>query len=113
MFSLTKQALEDLREIGRYTQERWGREQRRLYLALLDRCFLDLAENPNQGQRCDEVRTGYRKFPSGQHVVFTASRLPVASKLSASCMKEWIWKPIFNYSGICLDTYSDQRSPGS
>lgn len=69
-FSLTKQALEDLREIGRYTQRRWGREQRRHYLALLDRCFHTLAENPNQGQRCDEIRSGYRKFPSGQHIVF-------------------------------------------
>lgn len=69
-FSLTKQAIEDLREIGRYTQKRWGREQRRHYLALLDRCFHTLAENPNQGQRCDEIRSGYRKFPSGQHIVF-------------------------------------------
>ena len=69
-FSLTKQALEDLREIGRHTQKRWGREQRRHYLALLDRCFHALAENPNQGQRCDEIRFGYRKLPSGQHVVF-------------------------------------------
>ena len=69
-FSLTKQALEDLREIGRYTQERWGREQRRHYLALLDRSFNALAQNPNQGLRCDEIRAGYRKFPSGQHVIF-------------------------------------------
>lgn len=51
LFSLTKQALEDLRKIGRYTQERWGQEQRRYYLALLDRCFHALAENPNQGKR--------------------------------------------------------------
>jgi len=43
-FLLTRQALEDLREIGRYTQERWGREQRRHYLALLDRSFNDLAD---------------------------------------------------------------------
>ena len=69
-FSLTKQALEDLREIGRYTQERWGREQRRHYLAMLDRCFHALAKNPSHGQRCDEIRSGFRKFPSGQHVVF-------------------------------------------
>ncbi len=69
-FSLTKQALEDLRDIGRYTQERWGREQRRHYLALLDRSFNDLAENPSQGQRCDEIREGYRKFPSARHVIF-------------------------------------------
>lgn len=70
MFSLTKQALDDLREIGRYTQQRWGREQRRHYLALLDRSFHDLAKNPGQGQRCDEIRAGYRKFPSGRHVIF-------------------------------------------
>jgi toxin ParE1/3/4 len=70
MFSLTKQALEDLREIGRYTQQRWGREQRRHYLAQLDRSFHALAENPSQGQWCDEIRAGYRKFPSGRHVIF-------------------------------------------
>lgn len=69
-FLLTKQAIEDLREIGRYTQKRWGQDQRRRYLALLDRCFHALAENPNQGQRCDEIRSGYRKYPSGQHIVF-------------------------------------------
>ena len=34
IFSLTKQALEDLREIGRYTQQGWGRDQRRHYLVL-------------------------------------------------------------------------------
>lgn len=69
-FSLTRQALLDLREIGRYTQQQWGRERRRQYLALLDRCFHTLCENPSQGQRCDEIRVGYRKFPSGRHVIF-------------------------------------------
>jgi toxin ParE1/3/4 len=72
-FSLTNRALEDLREIGRYTQERWGRDQRRNYLSQLDRYFHALAENPSQGQRCDEIRTGYRKFPSGRHVIFFRS----------------------------------------
>jgi toxin ParE1/3/4 len=32
-----------------------------------------LAENSSQGQRCDEIRTGYRKFPSGRHVIFYRS----------------------------------------
>ena len=70
MFSLTKQALEDLRDIGRYTQARWGREQRRAYLSLLDGYFRALAENPSQGQRCDEIRLGYRKFLAGRHVIY-------------------------------------------
>jgi len=70
LFSLTKQALEDLREIGRYSQQRWGRDQRRHYLALLDGYFHALAQNPGQGQRCDEIRAGYRKFLSGRHIIF-------------------------------------------
>lgn len=70
IFSLTKQALEDLREIGRYTQQRWGRDQRRHYLELFDRYFHALAHNPGQGQRCDEIRVGYRKFLSGRHIIF-------------------------------------------
>lgn len=68
-FSLTKAAIDDLREIGRYTQEHWGREQRRLYLSQLDLCFHALADNPNQGKRCDQVRPGYRKYPAGRHVI--------------------------------------------
>lgn len=73
-FLLTRQALEDLRESCRYTQELWGREQRRYHLALLDRSFNDLAENPSQGQQCDEIRDGYSKFPSGRHVIFYRER---------------------------------------
>jgi toxin ParE1/3/4 len=69
-FSLTKRALEDLREIGRYTQVRWGRDQRRNYLSQLDRQFHALAKNPSQGRTCDEIRPAYRKFPSGRHVIF-------------------------------------------
>lgn len=69
-FFLTKLALDDLRDIGRYTQVRWGREQRRSYLAQLDDYFRALAENPSQGQRCDEIRPDYRKFLAGRHVIY-------------------------------------------
>ncbi len=69
-FFLTKLALDDLRDIGRYTQARWGREQRRSYLSQLDDYFRALAENPRQGQRCDEIRPDYRKFLAGRHVIY-------------------------------------------
>jgi len=69
-FFLTKRALDDLREIGRYTQGRWGRQQRLTYLSYLDHCFRTLAENPNQGERCDQIRTGYGKYPAGRHVIY-------------------------------------------
>ena len=38
-FTLTKGAVADLIEIGRYTQKRWGPEQRNRYLTMLDGSF--------------------------------------------------------------------------
>ena len=69
-FRLTQLALADLRSIGRYTQTTWGREQRNRYLAKLDECFHLLAEKPLRGVSCDDIRSGYRKYPVGRHVVF-------------------------------------------
>ena len=70
LFTLTNQAKIDLKEIGRYTQRHWGREQRNRYLAMLDTCFHQLAVNPLQGKECSDIRTGYRKFTVGSHVIF-------------------------------------------
>jgi toxin ParE1/3/4 len=69
-FTLTKLAMDDLREIGRYTQQHWGREQRNVYLRMLDGAFHQLAANPHKGKTCDEIRNGYRKFTAGSHIVF-------------------------------------------
>lgn len=69
-FTLTRKAKEDLKEIARYTQERWGREQRDLYLRLLDGCFRQLAGKPSQGSDCSEIRAGYRKLIAGRHIIF-------------------------------------------
>jgi toxin ParE1/3/4 len=43
-FTLTNLAKADLKEIGQYTQTRWGREQRNQYLRMLDVSFQQLAE---------------------------------------------------------------------
>lgn len=69
-FRLTNKAVADLKEIGRYTQKQWGREQRNTYLALLDDCFHQLATNPLRGKDCSEIRDGYRKHPAGSHMIF-------------------------------------------
>jgi len=34
-----------------------------------DDSFWMLAENPNIGRNCDEIKNGYRKFPQGSHVI--------------------------------------------
>lgn len=68
--TLTNKAKADLLEIGRYTQERWGHEQRNRYLTMLDSCFKQIAINPLKGKDCSDIRKGYRKFNVGSHVVY-------------------------------------------
>ena len=69
-FQLTVKAKEDLRDIAVFTTRRWGKEQRNIYLKQFDESFWLLAESPDIGKPCVEIRVGYRKFPQGSHVVF-------------------------------------------
>ena len=52
-FRLTKKAMDDLRSIARYTQEKWGRDQRNRYLYMLDAGFNTIAQQPEIGATCD------------------------------------------------------------
>ena len=67
---MTKKAIQDLKEIGRFTQETWGREQRNRYLSKLDECFEMIAIQPLIGKDCDYIRAGYRKYHVGRHLIF-------------------------------------------
>lgn len=75
-FHLTRKAKSDLVEIARYTQSQWGREQRNLYLKLMDDAFYSLADLPGQGRGCDDIRERYRKFGVGKHLIFYRSTRP-------------------------------------
>lgn len=50
-FFLSGKAKADVKEIGRYTQQRWGVEQRNRYLGELDACFQKIGANPTQKNR--------------------------------------------------------------
>jgi toxin ParE1/3/4 len=69
-FQLSTDAKNDLRSIALFTENRWGRAQRNLYIKQLDDAFFMLAENPNLGMSCDYIRAEYRKFPQGSHIIF-------------------------------------------
>lgn len=69
-FRLTKRAEQDLRSIGRYTQETWGILQRNSYLAKLDAAFHLLAQEPQRGRTCNDIRPEYYKYRVGSHLVF-------------------------------------------
>ncbi len=69
-FDLTMEAKEDLRKIAKYTEKRWGRDQRNLYIKQFDDGFHLLAKTPAAGKQCDYIKDGYRKFPQGSHIIF-------------------------------------------
>jgi toxin ParE1/3/4 len=68
-FRLTKAAQEDLRKIGYFTRNRWGREQAKRYLQSLDACFHRLAENPQAGKPYGKLPP-YWRIVQSKHVVF-------------------------------------------
>ena len=70
LFQLSKEAKNDLRSIAIFTENRWGRTQRNLYIKQLDEAFLMLAQSPDLGIACYHIRNGYKKFPQGSHIIF-------------------------------------------
>jgi len=69
-FELTKRAKEDLRKIARFTEKRWGRDQRFLYIKQFDEVFHLLSKNPPVGKQCEYIKKGYMKFPQSSHIIF-------------------------------------------
>lgn len=69
-FRVTPRARDDLKSIGRYTEQQWGSAQRNIYLKALERRFQWLAENPGLGRHRMEVAESYYSFPHGEHVIF-------------------------------------------
>lgn len=69
-FKLSKKAKADLKSIALHTGREWGRDQRNHYILQFDQCFHLLGENPNLGQSCDEISSGYRQYPQGSHIIF-------------------------------------------
>jgi toxin ParE1/3/4 len=70
VFRLTPRAIADLRNIGRFTLQKWGREQRNTYLRALDQRFFWLAENPQRGRLRAEIAENYYSFAHGSHMIF-------------------------------------------
>lgn len=67
---VSRKAREDLLDIAHFTVERWGEEQARKYLWLLDSKLRALARHPTAGIRSDDIRPGYWRVREGRHVIF-------------------------------------------
>ena len=73
-FRITPRAMADLKNIGRYTLEKWGKKQRDIYLRNLDKRFQWLADDPQLGRHRPDIEKGYYCFPQGSHLVFYIMR---------------------------------------
>ena len=68
-FRVSGKARDDIRDIGRYTQELWGRAQRRIYLSDMETQFRHLAENPDIAPKREEFDPPVRLFRYGNHLI--------------------------------------------
>jgi toxin ParE1/3/4 len=57
-------------EIGAYRLEKWGERQALRYIDGLEICCQQLAENPQSGRPCNQIRHGLRRMEHARHVVF-------------------------------------------
>jgi toxin ParE1/3/4 len=60
----------DLVTIAEYTLDTWGHDQVDRYLTSLEECFLQLANSPGMGRKCDKLRPGYSRLEHAKHVIF-------------------------------------------
>ena len=85
-FEFTPRARRDLEQIWEYSFEHFGLEKAEAYLRDIQRAVMTVTEDPRRGLACDEIRSGYRKFSVGSHILFfreSATRLVIVRILHA------------------------------
>jgi len=69
-FKISERANIDLFDIGLYTQNKYGIKQRNNYLDNITEKFQILANKPEQGMQCFNIRNGYYSCLVGKHKIF-------------------------------------------
>ncbi len=67
---LSHQALNQLEDIARYTQQRYGVDQRKKYLERIYQRIDQLTDNPALGNERPDVKPGHRSLTAANHVIF-------------------------------------------
>lgn len=74
-FKLSVKAHADIKKILRYSFQQFGESQAVKYKTGLEACFQLLADNPNMGRECNEIRDGYFRHEHEKHIIFYRQRL--------------------------------------
>lgn len=67
---LTQAAKDDLEDIWVYTISEWGEDQADKYVALIEKGFSQVLENPYIGKARLDVKKGYRVLRVQKHIIF-------------------------------------------
>ncbi len=74
-YRLTPAADQDIVDIWRYTSETSGIAKANNYLGQIEKCVINLVDQPGLGKKRDEIREGYRSFHTGHHIIFYRQNL--------------------------------------
>lgn len=69
-YRLTPAAQRDLSLIWDFTEERWNARQAETYVGEIRAAVERVADDPDRGRTCEEVRAGYRGYGIGSHSLF-------------------------------------------
>ena len=69
-YKLRKSAFSDIRDIGRYSTEKFGNRQRDEYLLGLEETFKQITEQPCLSKVRDDISKGLLCRPYKQHLIF-------------------------------------------
>lgn len=73
-YRLTPAAQNDLSSIWDFTQARWGVGQAEAYAVEIREAIERIAADPERGRSYDDIRSGYRRYAVGSHLVFYVER---------------------------------------
>ena len=74
-FKLSVKAHADIKKILRYSFQQFGESQAVKYKSGPEACFQLLADNPDMGSECNEIRDGYFRHEHEKHIIFYRQRL--------------------------------------
>lgn len=69
-YEISGRARKHLDKIHKESCAEWGIEQTEIYFHGLHNGFTFLAENPQGGTACDNIRKGYRRFRVARHMIY-------------------------------------------
>jgi toxin ParE1/3/4 len=67
---LTQTAEQDIEDIWIYTISEWGEDQADNYVALIEKGFSQVLDNPYIGKVRPDVKNGYRALQVKKHLIF-------------------------------------------